>query len=322
MKINVFKLLGTFAVAITLVVAVSSCKKEENNSNGDSGGNPPAEIVEGALSGTFSVGSSRYVRFSQGNLQYTTTGSHAVAGGGTAPGTWRFAENQWDAIGLANRNISSTYDGWIDLFGWGTSGYHNSIDQYNTHYQPYSTSTSDGYGPSTFMTDYNLTGTSANYDWGVYNAISNGGNHPGIWRAVTKVEWDTLLNFRATVSGIRYAKGTVNGVQGLIIVPDDWSSSTYALNSANNSRVTFEANVIASAEWTILEDAGCVFLPAAGYRNNSSIDLLGSHGGYWSSTFGDGLSAHRLYFDSESAYAFGNVRRPFGYSVRLVTDVQ
>ena len=44
--------------------------------------------------------------FSQGNLQYQASTN-----------TWRFAEHQYDLIGSDNSNISSTYSGWIDLFG-------------------------------------------------------------------------------------------------------------------------------------------------------------------------------------------------------------
>ena len=104
--------------------------------------------------------------FSQGNLQYQASTN-----------TWKFADNQYDYVGSTNSNISSFYSGWIDLFGWGTSGYHDANDPYNVNYQPWSTSTSQvnssynnyGYGPSINMIDPNLTGTNANYDWGVYN---------------------------------------------------------------------------------------------------------------------------------------------------------
>ena len=86
--------------------------------------------TEGALSGVFSVSDTKQVQFSQGNLQYQASTN-----------TWRFAENQWDyvgtqipdqyghaggtVIGSDNSNISQTYSGWIDLFGWGTSGWNN-----------------------------------------------------------------------------------------------------------------------------------------------------------------------------------------------------
>ena len=293
-------------------------------------------VPDGALPCVFSIGANRQVYFSKGNLQWSATGggstptTHAVAGGGTAPGTWRFAEHQWDTIGATNSNTSSSYTGWIDLFGWGTSGYHNPSDQYNTRYQPYDTSTSIvntdynyfGYGPSTNMTDPNLTGTSANYDWGVYNAISNGGNQPGLWRTLTQAEWDTLIYIRITSSGIRYAKATVNNVPGLIIVPDNWSTSTYALNITNN----YNANVITSAQWATLENAGCAFLPAAGgYRDGSTVYIGGSYGHYWSATHYahyDSVNAFFLYFGSGNLITFDYTFRYYGISVRLVQDVQ
>lgn len=64
---------------------------------------------EGALKGEFSVSATKKVHFSQGNLQYQASTK-----------TWRFAEHQYDYIGSANSQISSSYTGWIDLFGYGT----------------------------------------------------------------------------------------------------------------------------------------------------------------------------------------------------------
>ena len=66
-------------------------------------------IPDGALPGLFSVSATQRVYFSQGNLQYQASTD-----------TWRFAEHQYDYVGSDNRSISSTYSGWIDLFGWGT----------------------------------------------------------------------------------------------------------------------------------------------------------------------------------------------------------
>ncbi len=69
-------------------------------------------LPEGALPGLFSVSEGEQVRFSKGNLQYQASTK-----------TWRFADQQYDVIGMDNEKISETYSGWIDLFGWGTSGY-------------------------------------------------------------------------------------------------------------------------------------------------------------------------------------------------------
>ena len=71
------KLLSTLtfiAVSLTSIIAQTSSK---NN--------------EGELSGLFSVGENHQVKFSLGNLQYQPS-TH----------TWRFAENQWEIIGVTN----------------------------------------------------------------------------------------------------------------------------------------------------------------------------------------------------------------------------
>ena len=277
-------------------------------------------LPAGALPCTFSIGNNRQVRFSKGNLQYTTTGTHAVAGGGTAPGTWRFATNQWDTIGAANSNTSSPYTGWIDLFGWGTSGWNSGANAY----QPYSTSASyTDYYPGGSYTN-NLTGAYANADWGVYNAISNGGNQPEMWRTLTVAEGDTLINIRTTTSGIRYAKATVNGVPGLIIVPDNWSASIYALDSTNTGNATYTSNIIPSQQWPTLENAGCAFLPAAGYRSGSTVSCVGSGGFYWSATCGGSDVAPGPFFFRAvlgTNYYLGCSFRYNGHSVRLVKDI-
>ena len=269
----------------------------------------------GAINGLFSVSDSTQVYFSQGNLQYQASTN-----------TWRFAENQFDFVGNGNSNISPTYNGWIDLFGWGTSGYHDANDPYNVNYQPWSTSMSQvnssynyyGYGPSTNMSDPNLTGTSANYDWGVYNPISNGGNTANQWRTLTQPEWNYVFNTRTTTSGIRYAKANVNNVNGVILLPDDWSSSTYSLSNTNSSGVSFGSNTMTASQWSTLEQAGAVFLPAAGSRLGTSVLNVGFCGDYCSASYdGSGGRYCVCFYDSSlNAGDFGG--RYGGQSVRLV----
>ena len=60
---------------------------------------------------TFSTSATSAVEFSNGNVQYHCNKKE-----------WRFAEHQYDFIGADNANIAENYDGWIDLFGFGTSG--------------------------------------------------------------------------------------------------------------------------------------------------------------------------------------------------------
>ena len=236
-------------------------------------GNAPT----GAINGLFSVSEGTQVYFSQGNLQYI---------GSAETPYWKFADHQWDYLGKDTDQNSDSQTVDRDLFGWGTSGYHDPSDPYNVNYQPWSTSNATvstdynkyGYGPSTNMADPNLTGSSANYDWGVYNAISNGGNTTNTWRAPTHEEWSYLFNTRNTASGIRYAKAKVNDVNGVILLPDDWSTSYYALNSTDTYDASFSSNTITAAQWNTLEQHGAVFLPAAGRRNGASVgDVLQSY---------------------------------------------
>lgn len=211
----------------------------------------------GAINGLFSVSENHQVYFSQGNLQYQASTE-----------TWRFAENQWDYVGdetlgtvyengvkSDNSLISSTYDGWIDLFCWGT-----------------------GDNPINEPHGYNLTFS----DWG-NNSISNGGNIAYQWSTLNDDGWSYLFNSRGTASGIRYAKALVNGVNGVILLPDDWDITTYSLSNTNSSEANYNSNTISSIQWISLENAGAVFLPAAGYRYGTGVPNVGSSGNYWSS---------------------------------------
>ena len=278
--------------------------------------------IEGMLNGIFSVGNNTKVCFSQGNLQYQASTD-----------TWRFADNQWDYVGgmvmsehhgnvsgSSNSNISPAYDGWIDLFGWGTSGWNNG----NTCYHPWDiNSDNDGtlFGPPGLNS---LIGDNANADWGVYNPISNGGNQANQWRTLTYWEWNCLLNTRTTSSGVRYAKAQLNGVNGLILVPDNWDTSVYELQNVNTSESSYDSNVIGLTVWiNTFESNGAVFLPAAGARiYGTTMFYLNDRGYYWSSTCHGNLDNYAIdwgFSDEWLNYFAGN--RSTGMSVRLVRDV-
>ena len=270
--------------------------------------------IPGLLSGKFTINgnaTNNQVQFSQGNLQFKAS-----------PSTWRFAEHQYDYVGDAtngnvsegatkcnNALISSSYTGWIDLFGWGTSG-HEFTSGYGTAYQPYSTSTNNThYGP---LDGTSLTGTYAQGDWGINMGTG--------WRTLTKDEWNYLLNTRTTTSGIRYAMATVNSVTGLILLPDDWNTSYYVISTNKN----FTANVITLVDWTDkLEAHGAVFLPAAGYRYNTDVHNAAEYGQYWSSSNKTTEYAYKMRFYN----GFGSLsptdnNHDYGMSVRLVYPVQ
>ncbi len=263
-------------------------------------------VPEGALPKLFSVSEGKQVLFSKGNLQYQATTK-----------TWRFAEHQYDVIGKDNEKISETYAGWIDLFGWATSGY----DHGAVNWQPWSGNKDTksnalhwAYGDAS----YNLYDETGQADWG-YNAISNGGNQEGLWRTPRKEEWLYLLFVRNTASGVRFAKAVVNGVNGLVVLPDQWQATTYQLNSVNMAKMNYTNNVISLDDWLqVLEPAGAVFLPVGGAR---TIDGIFELGACQTSSVGC-EDSFELLFGTDDIYLRATGHRGDGLSVRLVRDVE
>ena len=302
---------------------------------------------QGATPGIFSVGYNKYAYFSQGNLQYRASTN-----------TWRFAEHQWDFVGgedwdgnvlgnvyetddqgqqfkCDNGWISETYNGWIDLFGWGTSG----IPHGANCYQPWSTSYDNedyyAYGQAgRSLYEKNEEDEGALADWG-YNAISNGGNQLNSgWRTPTAAEWDYLMNTRHTASGIRYAFAVVNDVNGMILLPDDWDPSVYPLNNPNYCMFSFygrndngslenyfdalyDSNNIDGNTWTdTFEPTGAVFIPFSPTRYGT-IYSYWDWGCLWSSS-SDSQDPLAVW---EGVGAVISDVGSFGCAVRLVRDV-
>ena len=240
-------------------------------------------FFEGAINGVFSVSSTKKVVFSKGDLQYQASTN-----------TWRFAEHQWDYIGDANSNITQTSSGWIDLFGFGTVNTPTKISKNSSDYSSFN-------------------------DWG-NNTIQNGGNKK--WFTLTKDEWVYVFNTRNTNSGIRYAKATVNGVSGVILLPDNWNSNNYKLRKTNTWDASFSSNRISQSDWiSKLEANGAVFLPCVGHRDGTYV-YVGYGSSFWSATYNDSESAYSVYFCGAGVHPAYNNYRKFGLAVRLVCDVE
>ena len=238
----------------------------------------------------FSVSDTKKVTFSKGNLQYHPANNQ-----------WRFAENQTDYIGDANSNCSSTYNGWLDLFGWSTIA------------------TNFGVSTSTSSSDY----TGSFVDWGT-NKI--GADAPNTWRTLTYDEWIYLLDTRTNASSLK-GVAQVNGVNGLILLPDHWkcpADITFKSGFYNDWRGEASGyglhQTLTAEQWSKLESAGAVFLPAAGRRYGSDVNLVQESGYYWSATEDGGDGAYCIYFGSARV----NWSFEFRYcisSVRLVKDL-
>lgn len=138
------------------------------------------------------------------------------------------------------------------------------------------------------------------------------------WRTLTQSEWHYMFNARNTTSGIRYAKAQVNNVNGVIILPDNWSSSYYTLYSTNSGDASFSSNVISSSIWVdSLEALGAVFLPAAGFRT-TAVTSIGTIGCYWSASYSNSTDAYFISFRNYRLDTNYPGYRSMGRSVRLV----
>ena len=270
---------------------------------------------EGAVKGYFTVGSNKRVRFSKGNLQCR------IVDASSSSYQWRFAEHQYDYIGEANANVSSSYPDWFDLFGWGTSGWNCG----NTYYQPYERrggNNGPNFGP---LHPNNLTGKFANSDWGVFNAISNGGNTAGQWRTLTNGEWEYLLNDRLYDNGFDcWVKAQVNQVNGVIVLPDNWNRGYFPLTGYNQwISTTYSDNIISATDWeNTFEALGVVFLPAAGQCQGHEALLMNEQGFYWSSTHDNNFQqyAYDVHFDEQRVLSSVWEYKHYCLSVRLVQD--
>ena len=246
-------------------------------------------VPNDCIPGFFSVGGGKRVCFSKGNLQYHCQKQE-----------WRFAEHQYDIIGSDNKNNSANYNGYIDLFGWGTW-------------------IKDGASPTTKSqdnSDYSISGTgSGEFE----NICKDGiGNE---WRILTSEEWQYLIH---RDNKTKFGVAEVVGVTGLILLPDEWTDpkpdgKEFKSGIANNSGTTYfkDINEYDAEQWSQLESSGAVFLPAAGYRSSSHVYRVGLMGYYWSNTDYDseyerylGIYSDCVSLDYENPY--------FGYSVRLV----
>ena len=280
----------------------------------------------------FSVSDDKVVYISPGNLQYKVAGDTA--------GQYRFAKHQWDFVGGTNSDVhygnvytkvddddvicdnnqlsDTDYKGWIDLFGWGTG---DAPTKYATS-EPY---------PWTEWGNYlNLDGT--------YNSAGNS----AVWYTLTRDEWDYLIKSKG-VRKYRTSPATVNGVRGMVLLPDVFempSGCTFNFPELEHPEIGYEdifnqmhkynTNVYNADKWTAMETAGAVFMPSGGLRGYDNVnevctftfDATGSTPyycrAYWTSTNTSNGKANAL--EAKNSLFFSDSDRFGGKSVRLVRD--
>lgn len=284
---------------------------------------------EGSLPGKFSVSPTQQVYFAKANLWYQASTN-----------TWKFPDNQYDYIGSGNTKLAENYTGWIDLYGFATSGYSNLKVR---SYQPWSSSAIDG--------DYLGGDISGKADWG-YNKISNGGNKENMgWYTLSGAEngqWNYLISKRTNAANL-FGLGRINlgfdyqgynYVNGLILLPDTWVIPEGFDSFKSGKNTSYTDNQYTLEQWAKMEAAGAIFLPATGrrvrnsdydqdpgYRIAKKLDGKNTLGIYWSTTGctiidGQNLSgsAYDLEFSDKNikSVIYGN--RYKGRPVRLVIN--
>lgn len=211
-------------------------------------------------------------------------------------GTWKFAEHQWDYFG------ENQSDNHRDLFRWGTGNYPN-----------------------------NVSGASSEYtEWG-NNPITNGGNKAKMWRTLTGSEWVYLFCNRPNAEKL-FGLGSVSSIDGLIILPDNWSlPSGVSFNTCTSKGMWWQGitgydggtdhfadNTYTKEQWLVMEKAGAVFLPVTGELNSRGVWYGGEHGTYWSATLSNTGNASGLHFSSGKINPQWWDLWSYGRSVRLV----
>lgn len=239
------------------------------------------------------------VRFSPGNLQYDKR-----------TGEYSFMEHQYDVVETENLNVGTNYSRQdiVGLFGWGT-------------------------GDNPTMTSEDTLDYEVFKDWGDYCGDPTGNSYH--WFTLSEDEWVWLIGIRAEAEpgvtcreGNRFlhARIAVGGKSyyGIIVYPDgyDGGVGSYVYNNYRN------VASVSAGDWSSMEAAGAVFLPAAGVRNGLKVADCNKSGSYWSNTLS---SYHIIFYNDRAVYLLefmddlftsmdpsGYTRRIYGKSVRLV----
>lgn len=258
--------------------------------------------------GVFSVSATKQVTFSPGNLQYTQSTN-----------TWSFASAQYEILGTDNviggsvtsdatfgdMKLGTALADKVDLFYWSTAA------------------TNFGVSTSVNYNDY----SGSFVDWGT-NQIGN--DAPNTWRTLTYDEW-YYLRFSRTNANDLCGAAQVNGVNGLIFLSDNWSCpagvtfkagfhSNIPEDLSGNTEYFAAYQTFTADQWSKLEAAGAIFLPAAGKRYAYCVDIVQSSGYY--------SPAERNSYYGDYFIVTGNGAGPIDVtqhlagSVRLVKDVR
>ena len=244
------------------------------------------------LEGVFSVSKDKKVGFAKGNLRYSKDANWNDH--------WSLAEHQYDILGADNLESQEVNqygnrfpsEDHLDLFCW-SAGNSNNGTAYTYPYDSYYTGDFKEWGTQTAFTDI--------YGFG--------------WSTMTKDEWTYLLSERENAATLK-SFATVNGVKGLVLLPDEWNAPDGVIISEE----------MTAEQWATIEKTGAVFLPAAG---TLTVNMEGSTvatvndvnvvGSYWSSTPSEtDVNAFSMTFTESEVEPAVDIYRRIGSAVRLV----
>ena len=236
--------------------------------------------------GIFSIAKDKYVTFSQGYLQYVRSKDQ-----------WLFAPNQSHFTGerhYKNGQLADT----IMYFGW--SGKNSKA--------PW------GISLSTNANDY----VGEFLDWGS-NSIA--GDAPNTWRSISEEEWMYLYQERENAEKL-ISLGMVESINGLIILPDSWILPA-GMHFEPSMQVA--TNQYSKQEWSIMENAGAIFLPMTGYFNHKLSDMrhINEEGYVRLNALRDGRQVYSLYMKGriiDSYQGRNETNLHYAFPVRLVHD--
>lgn len=192
----------------------------------------------------------------------------------------------------------------IDLFGW---------------------SSDSGKAPFGISISMNKEDYQGNFvDCGV-NIIQ--GDKANTWRTLSVEEWGYLFKERDNADKL-YSKGSVDGLRGMIVLPDNWVLPEGLQFTANPKNLTMELDInkYSREEWQRMEDAGAVFFCPTGRRDGTIIGHLDHYGCYWSGSRTAKIHTCHMYYNYSSKifmtdYQSGDFSYGVnGRAVRLVHD--
>ena len=244
------------------------------------------------LEGVFSVSKDKKVGFAKGNLRYSKDANWNDH--------WSLAEHQYDILGADNLESQEVNqygnrfpsEDHLDLFCW-SAGYSNNGTAYTYPYDSYYTGDFKEWGTQTAFTDI--------YGFG--------------WSTMTKDEWTYLLSERENAATLK-SFATVNGVKGLVLLPDEWNAPDGVIISEE----------MTAEQWATIEKTGAVFLPAAGTltvnmegNTVATVNDVNVVGSYWSSTPSEtDVNAFSMTFTESEVKPAVDIYRRIGSAVRLV----